>query len=78
MNNDIISISKDWVAIEDYQFKILILTSVLAEKSLAYRGTLSNMCEWLGIANAPKNTKQISEALFDNSSKRFRLKSSLH
>ena len=71
MNNDIISISKDWVAIEDYQFKILILTSVLAEKSLAYRGTLSNMCEWLGIANAPKNTKQIKQAIKELQEKEY-------
>ena len=71
MNNDIISINKDWVAIEDYQFKILILTSVLAEKSLAFRGTLTTMCEWLGIANAPKNTKRIKQAIEELQKKEY-------
>lgn len=71
MNNETISISKDWVTIENYQFKILILASVLAENSLAYRGTLTNMCEWLGIENAPKNTKQIKEAIEELANKEY-------
>lgn len=74
MNNDIIdiiSISKDWVAIEDYQFKILILTSVLAEKNYGFRGTLTTMCEWLGIVNAPKNTKRIKEAIKELQEKEY-------
>jgi len=71
MNNETISISRDWVAIENYQFKILILASVLAENSLAYRGTLTNMCDWLGIENAPKNTKQIKEAIEELANKEY-------
>jgi predicted transcriptional regulator len=71
MDNDIIPIHKDWVAIEDYQFKILILTSVLAEKNCGFRGTLTIMCEWLGIANAPKNTKRIKEAIKELQEKEY-------
>ena len=71
MRNDTIDISKDWVTIEDYQFKILILVTVLAQNNLAYRGTLTNMCEWLGIANAPKNTKGIKEAIEELEKKQY-------
>lgn len=63
MEAEEITVCKEWVTIEDYEFKILILTSMLAENNLAYRGTLTNMCEWLKIANAPKNTKRIKEAI---------------
>lgn len=71
MNNDTIQICKDWVIIEDYQYKILILASVLAENSLAYRGTLENMCEWLGISTATTNTKKIKEAIKELEKKQY-------
>ena len=71
MENDVITVDKDWIAIEDYQFKILLLTSFLAENNLAYRGTLTNMCDWLGIVNAPKNTKNIKKAIEELKKKEY-------
>ena len=63
MNNDIIYIYKDWIKTEDYEFKILILLGFLADNSLAYRGTMKKICEWLCIADVPTNTKRIKEAI---------------
>lgn len=48
---------------EDYQFKVLVLINALAINNLAYSGKLYNMCDWLGIARASKNTEQIKKAL---------------
>ena len=61
---DNISISKEWLEeVEDYQLKILLLTSVLADNSLAFRGTLKTMCEWLGVQSCTINNRKIKEAL---------------
>ena len=50
MFTDNINVSKQWLEdLVDYQIKILLLTSVLADNNLAFRGTLKTMCEWLGI-----------------------------
>lgn len=63
MVDETISIYKEWVKCADYQYKILVLASYLGDNSLAFNGTLDTMCEWLGISNAPKNTKQIKNAI---------------
>ena len=61
---DNISISKEWLEeVEDYQLKILLLISVLADNSLAFRGTLKTMCEWLGIDSCSNNNKRIKQSL---------------
>ena len=63
---DNISISKEWLNdVEDYQLKILLLVSVLADNSLAFRGTLKTMCEWLSVKSCTVNNRKIKEALQD-------------
>lgn len=54
----------EWLTREDYQFKLLALLAVLADSKLAYRGTLADMCDFLGVArgNSRTNTK-IKEAI---------------
>lgn len=54
---------KDWLEVEDYELKILILTSILAENNLAYRGNLSNICKWLGVCYCANNITKIKKAL---------------
>lgn len=71
MEEDTIEIYKEWVKCADYQFKILVLASYLGDNSLAFNGTLDTMCEWLGIANAPKNTKQIKNAIQELENKSY-------
>ena len=56
-------IEKDWLTVENYQFKILVMIAVLAENHLAYRGKLKDMCEFLGVDNSTSNTKKIKEAI---------------
>ena len=61
---DNINISKQWIDdLKDYQIKVLLLTSVLADNNLAFRGTLKTMCEWLGIESCSKNNKRIKQSL---------------
>lgn len=62
--DDNIQLSTDWLNnVEEYELKILILTSVLAQNNLGYRGTLKTMCEWLGIKSCTLNNRSIKQAL---------------
>ena len=56
-------IEEDWLTVENYRFKILVMTAALAENHLAYRGKLKDMCEFLGVGNTTSNTKKIKEAI---------------
>ena len=54
----------DWLTREDYQFKLLALLAVLANSNLAYRGTLADMCNFLGVSNGNSRTnKKIRDAI---------------
>ena len=55
--------SDEWLQVKNYELKILILTSILAENNLAYRGTLSNICEWLGVKSYNRTNEKIKEAI---------------
>ena len=64
MFTDNINVSKQWLEdLVDYQIKILLLTSVLADNNLAFRGTLKTMCEWLGIKSCGNNNNKIKQCL---------------
>lgn len=64
MFTDNINVSRQWLDdLMDYQIKILLLTSVLADNNLAFRGTLKTMCEWLGIKSSTNNNKRIKQCL---------------
>ena len=55
---------KDWLSVEKLEFKLLTLITVLADNHLPYRGTLSDMCSFLGLA--PRNNctnKKIKAAI---------------
>ena len=70
--NDNISIPEDWLDnVKDYQFKILLLTSILADNSLSFRGTLKTMCDWLGIKSYTGNHRTIKKAIQNLSSKGY-------
>ena len=69
MFTDNINVSRQWLDdLMDYQIKILLLTSVLADNNLAFRGTLKTMCEWLGIKSSTNNNKRIKQCLQNLSS----------
>ena len=63
MNEREAYIEKDWLTVQNYQFKILVMIAALAENHLAYRGKLKDMCEFFGVSNQQKNTKKIKEAI---------------
>ena len=48
----------EWLARQDYEFKLLVLLAVLADIHLAFRGTLCDMCEFLGVAGHNSRTNQ--------------------
>lgn len=56
-------IEKDWLTVQNYQFKLLVMIAVLAENHLAYRGKLKDMCAFLGVKSSAYNNKQIQEAI---------------
>ena len=54
----------EWLTRQDYEFKLLALLAVLADSHLAYRGTLSDICDFLGVASRNSRTnKKIKEAI---------------
>ena len=55
----------DWLTREKLQFKILALIAVLANSHLAYRGTLSDMCEFIGISSGNSRTNQKLKTAID-------------
>lgn len=63
MENDFIPIYKEWITIESYQFKVLILASILENSSLAYYGNYTEMCNWLRISCSTENRKKLQEAV---------------
>ena len=54
----------EWLTRADYQFKLLALLAVLADSNLAYRGTLADMCGFLGVASSNTRTNaKIKDAI---------------
>lgn len=62
-NTDSIIFFEEWLTADDYELKILVLTSVLAENNLAYRGTLADLRRWLGLSSSTPNNNNIKNAL---------------
>jgi hypothetical protein len=56
-------IDKDWLTVQNYQFKILVMIAVLAENHLAYRGKLKDMCDFLGVQATTNNRNNIKDAI---------------
>ena len=69
LQDDEAGFEKEWLKLEKYNFKLLTLVAVLAQNHLAYRGTVAEMCEYLGIANQTKNRKAITTAIAQLESK---------
>lgn len=57
---------KEWLSVEKLEFKLLTLITVLADNHLAYRGTLSDMCSFLGLATRNSRTNQAIKAAIQN------------
>ncbi len=55
----------DWLTKEKYQFKLLALLAVLADSHLAYRGTLADMCDFLGVGSSNSRTNKKIRAAID-------------
>lgn len=58
-----IEIFAEWMTLEQYPFKILAITSILANEQRAFRGTLNQFCEHLGIQNSSGNKNKIKATL---------------
>lgn len=69
LQDDEAGFEKEWLKLEKYNFKLLTLVAVLAQNHLAYRGTVAEMCDYLGIANQTKNRKAITTAIAQLESK---------
>lgn len=63
LQDDEAGFEKEWLKLEKYNFKLLTLVAVLAQNHLAYRGTIAEMCEYLGVDNQTKNRRAITTAI---------------
>ena len=53
----------EWLVAEDYETRILILVSILADNDLAFRGTIPTMEKWLGLSNQTLTRDKIIKAI---------------
>jgi len=53
---DEVEFDYDWLSRTNYQFKLLALLAVLADNHLAYRGTLTDMCNFFGVGTSNSRT----------------------
>ena len=60
---DIIQIAEEWLELKKYDFKILVITTILADEKRAFRGKLSVLCEYLEIGNSSANKNKIKSSL---------------
>lgn len=63
LQDDEAGFEKEWLKLEKYNFKLLTLVAVLAQNHLAYRGTVAEMCNYLGVDNQTKNRRAITTAI---------------
>lgn len=63
LQDDEAGFEKEWLKLEKYNFKLLTLVAVLAQNHLAYRGTVAEMCEYLGVDNQTRNRRAITTAI---------------
>lgn len=62
---DYIVINYNWLKLQDYQFKIIILIKMLAtnKEQTTYTGTLQDIRKWLHLGDNTKNNKIIRNAI---------------
>ena len=63
MEEDILEFSQEWLTLDKYQFKILTMVTVLADNQKAYRGKLSDLCQYLSIKPVTGNINNIKSTL---------------
>lgn len=63
MEEDILEFSQQWLTLDKYQFKIITMVTVLADNQKAYRGKLSDLCQYLSIKPVSGNINNIKSAL---------------
>lgn len=62
---DYITLNYNWLKLQDYQFKMLILIKMLAtdKEQITYTGTLQDIRQWLHLGDNTKNNKSIIKAI---------------
>lgn len=61
--NETIEIPKEWIMLDKYNFKILVLIVVLADNNRAFRGKISEFCNELCIQSSSRNMENIKNSL---------------
>lgn len=56
--NQELEFEADWLRADKVEFKLLTMITVLADNNLAYRGTLSDMCSFFGLATRNSRTNE--------------------
>lgn len=63
MTKETIEFKESYMDLEGYALKVLIIIAIYAENGFAYRGTLKELCEVLGVSTHSKNIKSIKDAI---------------
>lgn len=62
---DYIIVNYNWLKLQDYQFKIIVLIKMLAtdKEQRTYTGTLQDIRQWLHLTQNKKNNDKITQAI---------------
>lgn len=63
---EITEFEKEWLQMEKYDFKILTLVAVMANEHAAYRGTITHMCQFLGVSSRNSSTTRAIKQSIQN------------
>ena len=64
MEKENLEFFEEWLTLEKYQFKILTMITILADNQRAFRGSLNQFCDELGIGRSSANKNSIKEGLY--------------
>lgn len=60
---EILEFPKEWLVLQKYQFKLLTAVTVLADNQKAYRGKLSDLCQYLSIQPSTPNINKLKSTI---------------
>lgn len=63
INIEEIEFPEEWLELQNYHFKLLAITTILADEKKAFRGTINDLCDFLEIGHSSGNKSKIKGCL---------------
>ena len=63
INIEEIEFPEEWLELQNYHFKLLAITTILADEKKAFRGTINDLCDFLEFGHSSGNKSKIKGCL---------------